>query len=136
MAVANSDEVRRHEEASVPAHRGTIDAIVDAIRDVLGVDRVADLGCGNGLLGCEVAARLPYVQFTGIDLNADLVENAHVRQSGANLRFEMGDVTDLPAGAYDFMLSVDFLHRLHDQPAAIAGIAHGLSRGGRLLSAG
>ena len=73
-----------------------------------------DIGAGLGLLGSRIAGRATAV--LGLDISQTAVENARKRHRGVdNLRFERGDVRDLPAvmnGTFDLVVIADTLYYL------------------------
>lgn len=98
-------------------------------------ERIADLGCGPGILAPPVASR--GASFVGIDLSPRLVAEAR-RNHGRHGRFLVGDATrlprhpDLPAGGFDgacFLLSIQDINPLD---RAVAEAARLLRPGGRL----
>jgi len=71
---------------------------------------ILDLGCGTGLAGGvfkDLAAHL-----TGIDLSPAMVDKARAR--GIYDRLIVGDIENLPEGAYDLILAADTLVYLGD----------------------
>lgn len=76
--------------------------------------RALDLGAGLGLLGRRLAAHADDV--LGLDISKAAVEQARLlNRDMANLRFERGDVRDLPAsldGTFDLVILADTLYYL------------------------
>lgn len=111
---------------------------VPLMLDLLGLnngDRLADLGCGHGILAPPVA-RLG-ARYIGLDLSTRLIAEARRQQSRYG-RFVLGDATQLPdhrllaRGRFDavsFLLSIQDINPL---PEAIAEAARLLRSGGRL----
>ncbi|HWV22482.1 MAG TPA: class I SAM-dependent methyltransferase [Devosia sp.] len=98
-------------------------------------ERLADLGCGHGILAPPVA-RLG-ARYIGLDLSSRLIAEAR-RQQSRHGRFLVGDATDLPEhallprGEFDaasFLLSIQDINPL---PDAIAEAARLLRPGARL----
>ncbi len=98
-------------------------------------ERIADLGCGPGILAPPMAER--GAGFVGVDLSPRLIAEAR-RNHGRHGRFLVGDATrlprhaDLPAGGFDgacFLLSIQDINPLDD---ALAEAAQLLKPGGRL----
>lgn len=76
--------------------------------------RALDLGCGLGMLAQQLA---PYVdELLGLDIAQAAIDRARERASLLpNLRFEQGDLLDLPSGLnhrFDLVLLVDTLYYL------------------------
>ncbi|MFH1353973.1 MAG: class I SAM-dependent methyltransferase [bacterium] len=67
--------------------------------NIFPTDSVLDVGCGLGLLACDIAAKAKHV--TGIDLNKDYLSQAHRLQ---NIDFIHGDAT-----TFDFKKNFDVL---------------------------
>lgn len=76
-----------------------------------------DIGCGTGDHSIEMAVR--GWQVTGVDAVEKAVEKARVKaqNAGVEVRFVIGDVTDLPESigrGYGFVLDVGCFHGLGD----------------------
>lgn len=91
------------------------------------VRSVLDVGCGPG----TNSAHFAHIDYTGIDINQEYIENARARHRG---RFVIGDVSDpsvLPGGQYDCVLMNSLLHHLDTD--TVRGL---LARVGRLVAPG
>ncbi|MBJ3784896.1 class I SAM-dependent methyltransferase [Devosia sediminis] len=111
---------------------------VPLVLELLGLrsgERLADLGCGHGILAPPIAAL--GARYVGIDLSPRLIAQAR-RVHSRHGRFVVGDVTALPEGkliansgfdATSFLLSIQDINPLDD---AIATAARLLRPGGRL----
>ncbi|MEV0280815.1 methyltransferase domain-containing protein [Streptomyces sp. NPDC050610] len=88
-----------------------------------------DLGCGTGRHALLLAERFDTVD--AVDASAAMVRTAAATRSRENIRYRVGDHTDLPAGSgYDLVLSVSTLHHLDGLPAALARIRGLVAPGG------
>jgi trans-aconitate 2-methyltransferase len=102
-----------------------------------GDERILDVGCGDGRITAEIAARVPRGSVLGVDPSRDMVQFASSRfgpPAHVNLRFEVGDAARLPyREEFDLVVSFNALHWVIDQAAALAGIRASLRPGGRAL---
>ncbi|MDD1718427.1 MAG: methyltransferase domain-containing protein [Methanoregulaceae archaeon] len=102
-----------------------------------GDERVLDLGCGDGRITAEIAARLSRGSVVGIDSSPEMIRFARTHfppEENPNLAFEMHDFRDLPVpGEFDIAFSNAALHWSGDQPAVLRGVRRNLVPGGRLL---
>jgi len=102
-----------------------------------GDERVLDLGCGEGKVTAEVAARLPSGSVLGLDLSRDMIAFARTHlppEQYSNLRFVEGDMLDLPFyREFDAVFSNAALHWVADHGRVFSGIACALRPGGRVL---
>jgi trans-aconitate 2-methyltransferase len=106
-----------------------------------GTERVLDVGCGDGKITAEIAARLPRGSALGVDPSQDMIEFASSHFSPrlappahANLRFAVADVRRLPyRHEFDLVVSFNALHWVPEQEAALASLHAVLKPGGRAL---
>jgi trans-aconitate methyltransferase len=102
-----------------------------------GGERVLDVGCGDGKITAEIAARVPRGSVLGIDPSRDMVAFASSHfgpPARANLRFEAADVRALPyRGEFDLVVSFNALHWVPEQDVALASIRAALKPDGRAL---
>jgi trans-aconitate 2-methyltransferase len=97
-----------------------------------GTERTLDVGCGNGKVTAEIAARLPTGSVLGVDPSRDMIGFARRTHAASNLAFEVGDARRLSYRAeFDLAVSFNALHWVHEQDAALRGIRAALRPGGR-----
>jgi arsenite methyltransferase len=136
------------EQVAAFAEAGRIDGVMSAsylfnsarISQVIqGCRSVLDLGCGPATQLAQIAELNPLVQFTGVDLSAEMLANAerYVRERGlGNVTFVHRDITDLasiPDRSVDGVISTLALHHLptgDDLQKCFAEIARVLAPGG------
>ena len=94
--------------------------------------RVADVGCGAGLLS-EPFARLGG-RVTGIDAAQENIAaaRAHAEGQGLEIDYRVGDVAALE-GPFDLVTSMEVVEHVADVPAFIAGLAGALAADGLLI---
>jgi trans-aconitate methyltransferase len=102
-----------------------------------GAERILDVGCGDGKITAEIAARVPRGSVLGVDPSRDMIAFAS-RHFGppalANLRFEVADVRRLPyRDEFDLVVSFNALHWVPEQGVALGSIRAALKPGGRVL---
>lgn len=105
--------------------------VVDLV-DAAPGERCLDLGCGNGTLTAELAAR--GLDALGIDASPEMV--ALARRTHPDLRFEVGDATSFSLDEpVDVVFSNAVLHWIDAglQPAALSRVAAALVPGGRFV---
>src|SRR5262252_4840316 len=77
-------------------------AMADEVLGLLelkGSERVLDVGCGDGKITAEIAARLPQGTMVGVDPSVEMIRYARTHwgtNHGSNMRFEVGDARRLP----------------------------------------
>jgi trans-aconitate 2-methyltransferase len=100
-------------------------------------EQVLDIGCGDGRITAEIAARARAGRVVGIDSSAEMIHYAreHFPQSEfPNLSFLQADAAALPfAAKFDAVFSNAVLHWLRDHKPVLAGIARSLRTGGRCV---
>jgi trans-aconitate 2-methyltransferase len=102
-----------------------------------GTETILDVGCGDGKITAEIAARLPRGTVLGVDSSHEMVAfaSSHFGPLGhANLRFEVADVRCLPyRSAFDLVVSFNVLHWVPAQDVALRSIAAALKPTGKAM---
>jgi trans-aconitate 2-methyltransferase len=102
-----------------------------------GAERVLDVGCGDGKITAEIAARVPRGSVLGVDPSRDMVAFASSHfgpPARPNLRFEVADARRLPyRDEFDLVVSFNALHWVPEQGAALGSIRAALRPAGRTL---
>jgi trans-aconitate 2-methyltransferase len=110
-------------------------AEVLSLLELGGDERVLDIGCGNGKITSELAARVPGGSVVGIDPSADMIAFAashHAPEGKSNLRFEVGDARSLSFSAeFDLVVSFNALHWVPQQELALRSIRSAMKPHGR-----
>ncbi|MFG1947228.1 class I SAM-dependent methyltransferase [Nonomuraea sp. NPDC048826] len=134
-----SDEYDDRIPGLTAADRRFIDTELDFILGRVGPeDTVLDLGCGTGRLTIPLS-RLAK-QVVGLDLCDGMLSVARrkAEQEGAGIRFDQGDMCDLPYPDDSFDVITSTLALMHippeARPTAVAEIARVLRPGGRILT--
>ncbi|MGW3961346.1 class I SAM-dependent methyltransferase [Amycolatopsis sp. NPDC005003] len=104
-----------YREHLVDGFFGAVPGLVDRLSD--GV-RVLDLGCGTGNAVAVAARAFPASHFTGLDINASVVEQANENRP-ANAGFVVGDAAELTADPpFDVITAFDAVHD-QDRPDVV-----------------
>ena len=91
-------------------------------------ERILDLGCGDGVLTSQIAARGAVV--LGIDASAEMLAAAHAR--GLDVR--LLDAQQLPFDSeFDGVFTNAVLHWIKNADAVVQGVARALKPGGRFV---
>jgi len=115
-----------------------------ALLQVEGSERVLDVGCGDGKITAEVAARVPRGTVVGVDASQDMIAFASGHfgpEFRPNLRFEVADARRLAfRNEFNLVISFNALHWIPEQDAALRCIRSALTSDGqavlRLVPAG
>lgn len=98
---------------------------------------VLDLGCGNGRI-TEYLSGFSNARFLGVDISGEAIAKATKRVGAENekLRFRVANINDLdlPAGAYDLILSLDTLYYADSLPDLLDQASRLLRKGGRMMA--
>jgi len=99
-----------------------------------GSERVLDVGCGDGKITAEIAARVPQGAVVGVDPSVEMIRYAQShwgKNHGSNMRFEVGDARHLPFhDEFDLVVSFNALHWIPKQEEALASIRAAMKPGG------
>jgi trans-aconitate 2-methyltransferase len=108
-----------------------------ALLDLEGSERVLDVGCGDGKITAEIAARVPRGTVVGVDASQDMISFASSHFGPTvrpNLRFEVGDARFLPfRNEFNRVVSFNALHWVPEQDAALGSIRSAMLSDGRAL---
>jgi SAM-dependent methyltransferase len=85
------------------------------IAGMVGLGRVADVGCGRGQLAVLLLEAGSATSVTGYDWDATKVADAERAAKGLEARFETMDMREAAAASCDTALFVDVLHYLTDE---------------------
>lgn len=100
-----------------------------------GDEQVLDVGCGNGTITAQIAARVPRGTVTGVDPSREMIAYAAAHFGPAafpNLRFGVGDARTLAFhDAFDRVVSFNALHWVPDQAAALRSIRRAMKAAAR-----
>jgi len=127
---------RTYSTADVVEQRARIRAKVAPKRGEHGLD----IGCGPGLLSCELARDVgPSGRVVGIDTSSDMVvvsaERARRSALAGRTEFAVGDAVELhfPAQNFDFATAVQVYEYVADLPRALSEAYRVLKPGGLLV---
>lgn len=99
-----------------------------------GTERVLDVGCGDGKITAQIAAREHRGSVVGVDPSHEMIRFACEHFDAAaypNLKFHVADARNLNFVAeFDWVVSFNALHWVLDQDAALRSIAAALKPGG------
>jgi trans-aconitate 2-methyltransferase len=108
-----------------------------ALLDLEGSERVLDIGCGDGKITAEIAARVPRGSVVGVDASQDMISFASSHFGPTvrpNLRFEVADARFLPfKNEFNLVVSFNALHWVPEQDAALGSIRSAMLSDGRVL---
>src|SRR5438445_13040080 len=115
-----------------------------ALLDLKGSERILDVGCGDGKITAQIAARASKGSVVGFDPSRDMISLARTHFGPVtlpNLRFLVADARRLPfKNEFDIVVSFNALHWIPEQQAALSSIRSTLVSGGkaqlRLVSKG
>lgn len=112
-------------------YRANHDAVVAALR-AHGATRVADVGCGTGILAARIERELRPEVVYGCDPSPGMLEKARARSG--RVRWLQGAAEKLPfdAGALDAVVTTEAF-QFFDQPAALREFHRVLEAGGHVV---
>ena len=96
-----------------------------ALLQLKGSEKVLDVGCGNGKITAQIAARVPEGRVVGVDPSSEMIAFATGQFVPAhpNLHFETGDGGSLRFNAeFDLVVSFNALHWIPNQDVALSSI--------------
>jgi trans-aconitate 2-methyltransferase len=98
-------------------------------------ERVLDIGCGDGRITAQIAARVPRGAVVGVDSSSAMIAFASEhfgRAERSNLRFETADARRLSfREEFDLVVSFNALHWVPEQDAALRSVRSAMKPDGR-----
>lgn len=101
-----------------------------------GMERILDIGCGDGKVTARIAAMVPRGSVLGVDASRQMIAfaQAHHGRVHANLSFAVADVRRMTFQAeFDLVVSFNALHWVHEQDSALACIRAALKPTGQTM---
>jgi trans-aconitate 2-methyltransferase len=103
-----------------------------------GDERILDIGCGDGKITAQLAARVSNGFVLGIDNSGEMIlfaKNMFPRSAHPNLSFRYGDAVNLPfSQEFDVIVAFASLHWTADLATVLQGIKSSLAPGGRFAA--
>ncbi|QBS44943.1 class I SAM-dependent methyltransferase [Nocardia sp. CS682] len=112
------------------AYQPPQDEIIDQLRQA-GIRRIADVGCGTGILASRIQQKLAPEVVYGCDASVGMLRQAKARNREVNWLNRQAEDLGLPDGAVDAVVSTHAFH-FFDHAAALAEFHRILSPGGLL----
>jgi len=100
--------------------------------NIVGTERILDLGCGDGTLTAQLAALAPQGAVLGIDASQGMIETAKTSVAD-NLSFAVRDINGLDfEDEFDIVFSNATLHWIKNHDALLGKVHRALKQGGIL----
>jgi trans-aconitate methyltransferase len=111
--------------------------LVERLR-LVGSERILDIGCGDGKVTAELAARVPHGSVLGTDNSAEMIlfaQNMFPRSVYPNLSFRYEDAVNLTFNQeFDVIVAFASLHWTADRAKVLQGIRSSLAPAGRFAA--
>jgi trans-aconitate methyltransferase len=111
--------------------------LVERLR-LVGSERILDIGCGDGKVTAELAARVPHGSVLGTDNSAEMIlfaQNMFPRSVYPNLSFRYEDAVNLTFNQeFDVIVAFASLHWTADIAKVLQGIRSSLAPAGRFAA--
>ena len=96
-----------------------------------GVERVLDIGCGDGRITYMLAGRVANGSVLGIDVSSAMIDFASSRYTCSNLAFHLGSAEEIGAeNEFDRVVSFSTFHFVQDVEKTVKAIYRALVPGG------
>jgi trans-aconitate 2-methyltransferase len=132
MAEWNAGQYNRHSSLQAAMAEELLSRLT-----LKGDERVLDIGCGDGKITAEIAARVPRGFVLGVDPSQNMIAFANEHFATAtrsNLRFDVADVRNFAfPEKFDRVVSFNALHWVPEQDAALRSIRAALDDSGQAL---
>ncbi len=132
MAEWNAGDYNQHSSLQAAMAQERLDSLV-----LKGMERILDIGCGDGKVTAQIAARVPRGSVLGVDPSEPMIAFARANFGPAahpNLAFAVADVRRLALQAeFDLLVSFNALHWVADQDAALRSMRAALKPAGSIM---
>jgi trans-aconitate 2-methyltransferase len=132
MTEWNADDYFRHSSLQAAMAEQVL-----ALLELKGIEKILDVGCGDGKITARIAARVPGGSVLGVDPSRDMVRFASAHfgpPEFTNLRFEVGEAVRLPGeDEFDLVVSFNALHWVSAHGEALRAIHRSLRPDGRAM---
>ena len=111
------------------------------LAELNGNEKILDVGCGTGILACEIAEKYKDISISGIDISENLINLAKRKTSknDYNIDFRVGSVLELPykQNIFDVVFTSIMFHQLDvgEKRKAVQEIYRVLKSNGRYIAA-
>ena len=134
--VNSKNDDASHWLQSRESDRRFIDAIYRDIVTMCDIDeraRVADYGCGTGVLVYNLKTEFPGISITGIDFSENKIARCREFYEFDPECFRQGSIFDAAEFTHDVIVATEVLEHLLDPKAAVSNLLSQLEVGGRLF---
>jgi len=112
------------------------DAVLRVVRELPGVTRICDLGCGNGFTASQLGER--GYEVVGVDASQRLLDIAQAHYASPRVRFHHGliepELVDALAGPpFDLVISIDVIEHLYRPKTFVETAVRLLRPGGTVV---
>ncbi len=110
--------------------------LIQAWLEILATDRVLDLGCGTGELAARLLNDMPNLEFTGVDLSAQMLTVAQAKcQIYPQAKFQQASAAQLPFpdASFDWIVSSSVFHYFPNPKDVLAEIRRVLKPQGQVV---
>ncbi|WP_256299227.1 class I SAM-dependent methyltransferase [Haloarchaeobius salinus] len=125
-----------HESATPSAHH-VREALADLIAETGGIDSVADVGCGPGVVTFDLADRSPDAEIVGYDAAGSILDENRERATEEgldNVRFERTVLPEFdPGRQFDLVLCYGTLAYVTESAQALQNMYDAVAPGGHLV---
>jgi trans-aconitate 2-methyltransferase len=97
-------------------------------------DQVLDVGCGDGSITANIAAKVPFGIVVGLDISEEMIAYARIHHLSPNIVYMQGDARKLPfIGQFDKAVAFLSLNWIKEQEQTLSSIYAALKPGGKAI---
>lgn len=86
--------------ATIRDHQFRLLEIGEIAKFIVGLNKVLDIGCGNGFSTLKYSKHVNHI--VGMDYSEEFIKWANNKNSQKNVKFKVGDITNIPADDKEF----------------------------------
>ena len=120
-------------QTRTPFHQRQFDLTLDLLRGLGHLDRILDVGCGEGHITAEIKRQFPKAEVHGLDYSLSAIRKAHITYP--DISFSVADAvkSPYPEGKFDVVVCNNLWEHVTDPNGLLLRMKDALKPGGSVI---